>query len=168
MKHDPELIIKIARELMYFNFLIIGFGSGYDYLKKSLKLPKNIYLLPIQPFEKIDDVLSSADVCLSILNKDASIFSVPSKILNYLCAGKTILLCAPENNLASKIIIESNSGRNFESNDINQITGFLKDVNKNKILKKNYSINARKYAEKNFDIGFISKKFEKIFNDILT
>ena len=35
-----------------------------------------------------------------------------------------------------------------------------------KNLKKNYSINARKYAEKNFDIKNISQKFEKIFKDI--
>ena len=168
MKHDPNLIIRIAKELTHLNFIIIGFGSGYNYLESSTKLPKNIYLFPIQPFEKIDDILSSADVCLSILNKDASIFSVPSKILNYLCAGKTILLCAPENNLASKIIFESNSGKNFESNDINQITSFLKEINRNEILKKNFSVNARKYAEKNFDIKIISKKFEKIFNDLLT
>ncbi len=168
MKHDPNLIIKIAKELTHLNFIIIGFGSGYNYLESNAKLPKNIYLFPIQPFEKIDDILSSADVCLSILNKDASIFSVPSKILNYLCAGKTILLCAPENNLASKIIFESNSGKNFESNDINQITSFLKEINRNEILKKSFSVNARKYAEKNFDIKIISKKFEKIFNDLLT
>lgn len=167
LKHNPDLILKIAENLTSLKFLIVGFGSGYDNLKKRNNLPKNIHLLPIQPFEKIDDILSSADVCLSILNYDASIFSVPSKILNYLCAGKTILLCAPKNNLASKIIEESRSGKIFESNEINNMIKFLQDISKDKNLRKNYSINARKYAENNFDIEIISQKFEKIFNNKL-
>ena len=161
MKHDPNLIIEIANRLKHLKFLIIAFGNGYDSLKRNDKLPKNIYLFPIQPFDKINEILSSADICLSILNKDASKFSVPSKILNYLCAGKTILLCAPKNNLSSKIIDESNSGKSFESHEIDNIIDFIEEIYNNKTLKHNYSINARKYAEKNFDIKHISKNFEK-------
>ena len=93
MKHDPNLIIEIANRLKHLKFLIIAFGNGYDSLKRNDKLPKNIYPISIQPFDKINEILSSADICLSILNKDASKFSVPSKILNYLCAGKTIFCC---------------------------------------------------------------------------
>ncbi len=166
MKHDPDLIVEIAKKMMHIKFLIIGFGSGYDNLKKRDNLPKNINLFPIQPFEKIDNILSSADLCLSILNKEASTFSVPSKILNYLCAGKTILLCAPKNNLASKIIENSRSGKIFEPNNINNMIKFIQEIYEDKNLKKKYSINARKYAEKNFDIKNISQKFEKIFKDI--
>ena len=166
MKHDPNLIVEIANRLKHIKFLIIAFGNGYDRLKKRNDLPNNIHLFPIQPFEKINDILSSADICLSILNKDASKFSVPSKILNYLCAGKTILLCAPKNNLSSRIIDQSNSGKTFESHEINNITDFIKEVYNNKLLKYKYSINARKYAEKNFNIEQIAKSFEKIFNEI--
>ena len=166
MKHNPDILLEIAKKEPKFNFLIIGFGSGYDNLKSKNNLPKNIYLFPIQPFEKIDDILSCADICISILNKDASIFSVPSKILNYLCAGKTVLLCAPKNNLASKIIKESNSGKTFEHKDINEMINFIEDIYNNQSLKNHYSINARKYAERNFDIKHISKSFEKIFDEI--
>ena len=83
-----------------------------------------------------------------------------------MCAGKTILLCAPKNNLASKIIENSRSGKIFEPNNINNMIKFIQEIYEDKNLKKKYSINARKYAEKNFDIKNISQKFEKIFKDI--
>ena len=69
--------------------------------------------------------------------------------------------------MASKIIEESRSGKIFESNEINNMIKFLQDISKDKNLRKNYSINARKYAENNFDIEIISQKFEKIFNNKL-
>ena len=56
-----------------------------------------------------------------MLNEDAGKFSVPSKILNYLCAGKPIILSAPSDNLASQMIIESKAGKVFSPNNFNSL-----------------------------------------------
>ena len=66
----------------------------------------------------------------------------------------------------SKIIDTSKSGKVFEPHDINNITEFIQEIYKDKTLKQNYSMNARNYAENNFDIKLIAKKFEKIFNHV--
>ena len=93
-------------------------------------------------------------------------FSVPSKILNYLCAGKPIILSAPKDNLSTKIINESKSGKSFEPNDLDGINNFLKILLSDKDLKNKYSLNAREYAVKNFNIKKISAQFENLINNL--
>jgi len=166
MKHNPDIIIKIAEGAKDIGVIVIGVGSGYDNLKNNPNLPKNVYLFPVQPFEKINKILSSADVCLGILNDDASSFSVPSKILNYLCAGKAIILSAPKENLASKTIIESESGKVFESNEVDNLNKYISFLKDNSQIREKISLNARRFAENNFDIEEIGKRFNKLINEI--
>lgn len=166
MKHNPDIIIEIAKGAEHINVIVAGIGSGFDNLKRRPKLPKNLYLLPIQPFKKINEMLSSADVCLGILNDEASTFSVPSKILNYLCAGKAIILSAPKENLASKTIIESESGKVFQSNEIESMIKYINFLKENSQEREKIYLNARKFAENNFDIEKIGKNFKELINTI--
>jgi len=166
MKHNPKIIIKIAEGVGDVNIIVAGTGSGFDNLKKNQNLLKNLYLLPIQPFEKINEMLSSADICLGILNDEASTFSVPSKILNYLCAGKAVILSAPKENLASKTIIESESGKVFQSNEIESMIKYINFLKENSQEREKIYFNARKFAENNFDIEKIGKNFNELINTI--
>jgi len=163
LKHNPDIIIKIAEFNPDIELLIVAAGSGYKKLLNSNNLPSNIKLLPLQPFEIFNNVLNTSDVCLAILNKDASNFSVPSKILNYLCAERPILMFAPKDNLASKTIIEANAGKVFSSEDFEESTLFINKLIKDREYKNQLSNSAGKYAKENFDINIIANKFLDIF-----
>ena len=163
LKHNPDIIVKIAEFNPDIELLIVAAGSGYKKLLNSNNLPSNIKLLPLQPFEIFNNVLNTSDVCLAILNKDASNFSVPSKILNYLCAERPILMFAPKDNLASKTINEANAGKVFSSEDFEESTIFINKLIKDSEYRKQLSISAGKYAKKNFDINIIANKFLDIF-----
>jgi len=166
LKHNPQIITDIAAKNKNIEVVVIGAGTGFQKLDKMKYIPSNIKLLPLQPFEKMNHILNSADALLAILNEEASKFSVPSKILNYLCAGKPIILSAPKDNLSTKIINESKSGKSFEPNDLDGINNFLKILLSDKDLKNKYSLNAREYAVKNFNIKKISAQFENLINNL--
>ena len=166
LKHNPQIITDIAAKNKNIEVVVIGAGTGFQKLDKMKYIPSNIRLLPLQPFEKMNHILNSADALLAILNEEASKFSVPSKILNYLCAGKPIILSAPKDNLSTKIINESKSGKSFEPNDLDGINNFLRILLNDKDLKKKYSLNAREYALRNFNIEKISAQFENLINNL--
>ena len=168
LKHNHELILKLANLNMNIEILIIGTGAGFDKLKKNKNLPTNIKLLSLLPFNQLNIALNSADIFLAMINNEASEFSVPSKILNYLCAGKPIILSAPFDNLASQIIMESKAGRVFEPNNFNDLNSFMNTLQKNEKLRLEMSSQGRIYAEKHFNLSQIAKKFENIFYNTLT
>src|SRR5204863_5869685 len=103
-KHDPELLLKLAKGLQHAIVLVISEGAGTAWLKRHATAIPNLHLLPFQPEEALSDVFATADMVLVTLQEDAGEFSVPSKVLTYMAAGRPILASMPANNLAARTI----------------------------------------------------------------
>ena len=99
---------------------------------------------------------------MAIIEKDAGNFSVPSKILSYLCAGRAIVLAAPRGNLAAEIIRSTGSGIVVDSNDSVGFVKAVRQILEDKDLRKSMGKAGRKYAEENFGIDLVTDKFERI------
>lgn len=169
LKHNPGLISKAAKELKGnagVTFVVISEGIGADILKKEKEEFKldNLVMLPYQDYAHLSEVLGSADILLSILEKDAALFSVPSKVLTYLCAQKAIVLSVPGNNLSAKIVTDTNSGYCFEPDDADGFVEGIRTLLTDDELRKTMGLNGRRYAKENFVIAGISEKFIRIFN----
>ena len=106
-KHRPDVIYKLAKTFNEkFIFEIYSQGPGLERLndlQKKTRL-KNLHIHGLVDFNKLSEILSSADICLCVLEESAGKYSVPSKILNYMCAGRPIVLIGPENNLAYRTV----------------------------------------------------------------
>jgi glycosyltransferase involved in cell wall biosynthesis len=170
MKHKPERILAIARALSgrpNSVVVVVSEGPGADWLAAQAKGTKleALRVIPFQPFALYSDVLGSGDVLLSILEADAGGFSVPSKVLSYLCAGRPIVLGATTENLAARVIASANAGTTVSAADHHAIhsaiLGFLDD----RQLRAATGARARQFAERTFDIGSIGNRFETIIED---
>jgi len=146
--------------------VVISQGMGRDYLeqrKKELSL-ENLRLFDYQPFEAIPDVMGSADVLLSIIEREAGAFSVPSKVLTYLCACRPLLLSVPRDNLAARIVSKNQAGLVVDPADTD---GFLRAAGElihNAEYAATLAKQARQYAMATFDIDRITDKFERVFH----
>ena len=115
MKHNPECLLRLARRFRgdpVVRVVVVSEGPGADYLqtRRQREALANLLLLPFQPFEFFADVLATADVLVALLEANAGLFSVPSKVLSYHCAGRAILGSMPAGNLASRIMVKQGSG----------------------------------------------------------
>lgn len=162
LKHNPTMLEKVALDNPDIEVVVVASGVGFDYLESRQTEIPNIKLLPLQPFSEFAEVLSSADILLAVIERDAGEFSVPSKILSYLCSGRAIVLAAPIDNLASVMVNDSKSGLVVESDDDEGFSKAVSSLIGDFCSRESSGINARNYAEKNFDIEKITDKFEKI------
>lgn len=169
MKHNPALLLELAnkfRDQPDVSVIVISEGPGADWLadrKTALGLD-NLALLPFQPFDRFPEVLASADILVAILEPDAGVFSVPSKVLSYLCAGRPILAAMPVENLAARILARQDAGRVAAPDDL---AGFVEHARKllaSETLRTDLGSNARAYAEGRFDISDIGDRFERILS----
>jgi len=115
MKHNPDLLRQLAAHFCHepsVRVVVVSEGPGADYLTacKHRENLDNLLVLPFQDFADMPDVLAAADVLVAVLEPDAGVFSVPSKILTYHCASRPILAAIPLENLAAKIISQAGSG----------------------------------------------------------
>lgn len=168
LKHDPELIVRLAahlRDERDIEIVIISEGIGADWLSRRCAEDRlhNIRVLPYQPYQSLPDVFGSAHVLLAILGVDAGVFSVPSKVLSYLCAGRPLLAAIPGENLAARVIRRTGAGIVVDPRDT---AGFLAGARRllaEESLRVKLGDRARSYAEATFDIQSITDRFEAVF-----
>ncbi len=169
MKHNPELLKQLAVSLQQSDarLVVVSNGSGADWLAKQ---KENIGLdaldiLGFQAFEDLPHVLASADVLVGILERDAGAYSVPSKVLSYMCAARPILLAVPGNNLASRLVSANRAGMVFEPDDVAGFVEGARQLLASPKMRSEMGQNGREYAARTFEVGGIADRFEAVLSD---
>jgi glycosyltransferase involved in cell wall biosynthesis len=166
LKHNPELLVDLARAVKgRANVVVVSQGVGASYLERAKNEQgiDNLILLPLQPFSDLPMVLAASDVAVATIEPDAGMFSVPSKVQSYLCAGRAVLLAAPSENLASDVVRKSGAGVVVDPTDK---SGFLEAALKlldDDALRAESAANGRKFALANYDVGRVADRFETVF-----
>jgi glycosyltransferase involved in cell wall biosynthesis len=167
MKHNPQLLVELARSLTdadQARLIIISEGLGADFLaaEKRSKGLEHLDLLPFQSFERMPEILASADVLLTLLEPDAGIFAVPSKVLTNLCAQRAQLLAVPPENLAARIVERQQAGLVVPPQELRGFLVAARALQADTTMRARMADNGRAYAEQHFDIAAITDRFESI------
>ena len=167
MKHNPAMLLELARRHATnpeVRVVIVSEGIGADWLKKETAAANlsNLLILPYQPFQELPAVLASGDVLVGILEEEAGVFSVPSKTLSYLCAGRPLLLAMPLQNLAARITRENKAGLIVAPGDLDGFLDAAAKLHDSETLRAELAGNARAYAEATFPIAKTAALFDKI------
>lgn len=170
LKHNPDLLLSVANSDENAKMVVICAGVGKDYLteEKEKKSLENLKILPLQPFDVFPQVLASATILVAVIEREAGEFSVPSKILSYLCAGRPIVLAAPKENLASKIVSDTGAGLVVEPEDIEGFVASVSHFLSDEAAMKKAGKAGRDYAEKTFLIGNVADSFEAAFESAMS
>jgi glycosyltransferase involved in cell wall biosynthesis len=167
MKHNPALVLSLARWYRtqpQVQVVVVSEGIGADWLRREAAREglSNLRVLPYQPIEQLPQVLASGDVLLAILEDDASAFSVPSKTLSYLCAGRPLLMSVPLSNLAARTVAQCEGGLVVSPGDdaawLEGAQRLMDDV----ALRARLGAHARAYAQATFVPSQVAQAFERI------
>lgn len=168
LKHDPSLILRLAQGVPDARVVVVSEGIGADWLREHGSGVANLQILPFQPFARLSEVLATGDVLLAILEPDAGVFSVPSKVLTSLAAGRAILGAIPLSNLAARTIQRAKAGTVVDPGDREGFVRAGQSMMADRAAREASAQSARRYAETNFDIETIADRFEQILRDALT
>jgi colanic acid biosynthesis glycosyl transferase WcaI len=169
MKHNPSLLVELARAVRDQPDVVVAVvsaGPGADWLKSAAATENlgNLQVLPFQPIEKLPDMLAAAEVLLGILDQAAGAFSVPSKVLTYLAAGKPTLLSIPRENLAARTISRIGAGIVSPAGCAEEWVDGALTLLRDRRLRERCSQAAARYAREAFDVGRIASQFEGVFS----
>ena len=112
LKHDPELLVELAAAVRAqgtpVRLVVVNEGPAEPVVRAAAaRLGVPLTLLPFQPYADLPDVLASGDLLVVLLEQDAGEFSVPSKTLSYLAAGRPVLGLMPPENLAAELVLDA-------------------------------------------------------------
>lgn len=168
LKHNPTLLVTLAARIRErgtaARLVTVSEGPAVDLLRAAAHargVP--VVLLPFQPYERLPEVLGAGDVLVVLLEPDASAFSVPSKALSYLCAGRPIVGLLPSTNAAADLLEQAGSAVFAPTEaSINAAAGWIIDLWADPDRRRRLGASARTLAEVEFSPDRTAIRFEGI------
>lgn len=170
-KHNPKLLVDLVRNALDndipASMVVISQGEAADDLTEiaaTEQIPLTV--LPFQPADDLPVVLGSADVLVALLEPDATKFSIPSKVLSYMAAGRPILGLMPGDNPAA-IDIKDSGGFVADPSDVGakSATAWLSELAADRDLVEQIGHRTRAIAEEKFDVDAVARQFDAILTD---
>ena len=160
-KQDLDLIISAAKLLENKEsilFVLCGEGSSKEYLKNSAQGLRNILFAPIQPAEKLNQLLNVADIHVLPQRPGAADAVMPSKLTGMLASGKpTIATSLQETEIALELCEVI---RIIPPGDPEVLANEIEFLYNNPKSRSEYGTSGRAFAQEHW-----SK--EKILKDVL-
>lgn len=168
-KHNPKILLDLAeahRSDTGVKIVLVSESATVDELKvaAAAKGLANIVFLPFQAYEDLPFVLGCADILLAVLEPGAAQFSLPSKVLTYLCAERPQVLSAPPDNYSAIIVSRSDGGIVVPPSEgsagvIAAVDTLIADSE----LRARLGRQGRIFAETHFNVASICDNAEAIF-----
>lgn len=174
LKHNPALLAQLTarvRELgVDARLVVVNTGPAVHLVEEeSARLGVPLTLLPFQPYGRLSEVLGSADMLVVLLEKSAGAFSVPSKTLSYLCAGRPVIGLMPEENLASELLTQAECGVfNPDVESIDDAAKWVAEILSDDVRQARVGAAARDLAEARFSLVGCADRFDQILQGATT
>jgi glycosyltransferase involved in cell wall biosynthesis len=173
LKHDPSILAELATSLRDSHpgarVVVVSEGKGREWLEahKAQEGAGNVVLLDFQPYEDLPEMMASADLLVAILEPDASKFSVPSKVLTYLCSKRAVLGVLPPDNSVAEILSSEEAGVVVDPFDrarvVKEAAALLDDGDRRHAMGRA----GRGYAERTFSPEAAAEQFLGVFGDLV-
>jgi len=156
LRSDPEIRVVLVGEGL----------KKPDLTAKAaaLHLP-NVDFIPFQPYEDLPDLLGAADVLLVPLDKEKSLLSVPSKLYNFMSAGRPILGLAHPASEVFSLIGETQCGVCAPPDDPQRIAAAIRDLKADAVGRERMGRNGRSYAEAHFSREAVLDAFDRLLSE---
>jgi colanic acid biosynthesis glycosyl transferase WcaI len=169
MSQSLSLLVDAARatidraDVVY---VVNGAGSMLDELEHSAAGLANVRFMPMQPIERLPEVLAAGDVHLVPLKTGLSRSSVPSKTYSILAAGRPILASVDAGSEVQRIIESAGAGTAVPPEDpaafVTALTTLLADPDSLRAMGER----ARAYVEEAASPEGVALAYQDVFDRV--
>ena len=109
-------------------FVFIGDGANRAALELSARELPNVKFAPFRPVEQVAHVMMAGDLHIVTVKRGLEGVVVPSKLYSTLAAGRPILVVAPPESDAARIVVESGCGVAADPDDPAAVATAIKEL----------------------------------------
>lgn len=161
-KHGLELLVDTARRLVRRSdlcFVFCGEGPGRKLVIDAAGDLPNVLLLPVQPANRLNDLLNFADIHLLPQLSDAADLVMPSKLTGMMASGRAIVATAHQGTQ----LFGALKGRGFVTppGDVHAFASTVVQLAEERSLREQLGREARRYAVTQLNRDEILQRFEQ-------
>jgi colanic acid biosynthesis glycosyl transferase WcaI len=169
MSQSLDLVVHAARstadrdDIVY---VINGGGSMLPELEAEAAGLANIRFVPMQPIERLPDVLAAADVHVVPLKAGLSRSSVPSKTYSIMAAGRPVLASVDDGSEVQRIVEAAGAGIAVGPDDPDAFVTALLKLVKDPAARESMGAAARAYVERTASARGVALAYAELFTKV--
>jgi colanic acid biosynthesis glycosyl transferase WcaI len=154
-------------------FVVCGDGVMKPKLEAAVAGLSNVHLLPLQPVERLSDLLGMADIHLLPQSPDAADLVLPSKLSGMLASGRPVIATCRDGTEIGEIVRQC--GLVVAPQDSSALAGAIARLADDRTLRQDLGRRARELAEGRFErnavlggiFGDIENDLAGVANDVV-
>jgi colanic acid biosynthesis glycosyl transferase WcaI len=161
-KQGLELVLGAARDLSSekeIQFIVCGEGSQLASLRRSAQGLSNVLFIPLQPLERLNDLLNIADIHILPQRPEVADLVMPSKLLGMAASGRPVVAVAGPDTEVFRAV--RRFGIVVPPEDPSAFAGAIRQLAGNQALRAKLGALARQYALERFGRDRILSEFEE-------
>jgi colanic acid biosynthesis glycosyl transferase WcaI len=161
LKQGLETLPPLAAQLsdnLDLHFVFCGDGAFRPQLEQMTAGLDNVSLLPLQPVEKLNELLNAADIHLLPQKEDAADLVMPSKLTGMLASGRPVISTAAAGTQVADVV--AGRGINVVPGDLNALREAVITLAANEALRREMGRAARLYAEEHLGREQVLRRLE--------
>ncbi|MGD1914373.1 MAG: glycosyltransferase family 4 protein [Rivularia sp. (in: cyanobacteria)] len=163
-----EMVIETAASLGHIPeiyFVIAGESKALKRLQKYCLAcgANNVLLLPLQPREKLPEMLAAADIGLVVQKRNVISFNMPSKIPLLLASGSPIIASVPLSGTAARAVRQSGGGVVISPESPQDLAAAIMSLYSNPVKAAKFSQKARNFAVEHYSFEQALMAYEAVF-----
>jgi colanic acid biosynthesis glycosyl transferase WcaI len=159
-KQGIEILLDVAHRLRNesgLRFVLCGDGISRKRLEAQARGMGNVLFKPLQPVERLNDLLNLADIHALPQRADAEDLVLPSKLTNMLASGRPVVATAYPHAEIARIM--AGCGIVVNPGDADGMAGAIKELSTNADLRRTLGKSSRQQAERCWDKDRVLQSF---------
>jgi colanic acid biosynthesis glycosyl transferase WcaI len=163
-----ETVIDAATRLLHISdiaIVIVGEEEALHRLHERCETcgATNVTLLPLQPREKLPEMLAAADVGLVVQKHNVISFNMPSKIQVLLASGCALIASVPATGTAARAIVQSGGGIVVPPENPEALAATILELYGQPDKVRVLGEKSRRYAIENYTLEQALNQYEALF-----
>lgn len=138
-------------------FVFVGEGANRAVVKDAALHSPNVRVLPFRPVEQVPHVMMAGDLHVVTVRRGLEGVVVPSKIYSILAAGRPVLVVAPAESDAARIVMESGCGVAADPDDPSAVAAAICELRNDPARLREMGRRARETAQKYARVNELQK-----------
>ena len=137
--------------------VFIGDGANRCALEDEARMLPNVRFLPFRPADQIPYVMTAGDVHIITVRRGLEGVVVPSKLFSILAAGRPVLVVAPAECDAARIVTEGSCGVIADPDDPRAVADAIRELRKDRSRVAEMGRRAKETAEKHARVNELQR-----------
>ena len=161
-KQGLEIVLEAATRLIFeqdIKFVLCGDGAARQRLQQKYPDLSNVLWLPLQPLDRLNDLLNMASVHLLPQRSGAEDLVMPSKLTGMLASGRPVVATVKEGSQIAEIL--HGCGEVVEPGNVEQFVSAIIVLARDAVKCAALGENARNYALRNWARESVLQEFDR-------